>query len=566
MNRRPNIVLILCDDLAWGDVAAHGNAHLRTPNMDRLHAEGSHLTRYCSGPLCSPGRASVMTGRYHLRTRVLDTYCGRSIIDPDERTIAALLREAGYRTGAFGKWHLGDNYPSRACDLGFEDTLMHLAGGIGQPGDHIENFRRRETQNSYFDAVYHRNGVPEQSRGYCTDVFADETIRFIREHRDEPFFAYLAPNAPHSPFEIDERWVEPYRRMGVCERHARVYGMVENIDMNVGRVLGVLDELGLAEDTIVIFTSDHGPCGSADDPEAEGESRIRFNGGLRGKKGTLYEGGIRVPSLWRWPRRFDAGRDVDRLAHAIDMLPTLLEVAGVPLPDDRVIDGVSLLPLLTGQNEADPWPDREVFMQWHRGNMPVPRRNAAVITQQYKWYSVMEDQEAQLFDLEADPHEQHDLAGAMPDLATAMGSRYEAWLDEVGATRGPGTFDPQLIHLGTPHENPTFLSRNDWRLVDQEGWQRDDLRGVWHVKVTQGGPYAVTVRHRNKVPAGRVVLRVNDQTWTAAADEDEREVRFEDLMLPVGPGQVEAWRELDEPREGAFRGRFLPSMGVLVAH
>jgi arylsulfatase len=261
---RPNVVVMMMDDLAYGDLACHGNPYVSTPVLDALHADSVRFTRYSSGPMCTPARASLMTGRYHLRTRAIDTFCGRSMIDPGEVTLGHVLQGAGYRTGAFGKWHLGDAYPMRACDLGFDETLMHNAGGIGQPGDHRENHWREG--EAYFDPVLHRDGRPEKTAGYCTDVFADETIAFIDAHRDEPFFAYFATNAPHTPLEVPEQWVEPYRAMPeLGETHARLYGMVTNIDWNIGRILAALDERGLSENTIVVYTSDHRPCTSARD-------------------------------------------------------------------------------------------------------------------------------------------------------------------------------------------------------------------------------------------------------------------------------------------------------------
>lgn len=314
---RPNVLLVICDDLAWGDLAAHGNPHTATPHLDALHAVSARCNRHYSGPVCSPARASLMTGRYHYRTRVRDTYCGRSIMDPRERTLAHLLGEAGYHCGLFGKWHLGDCYPSRPIDLGFDECLMHLAGGIGQPGDRPANHYGEAT--CYFDPELVRNGVPEPSQGYCTDVFTDAAIAYIEERQGKgPWFAKVSYNAPHSPHQVPEEWAAPYHAMGLPERWALVYGMVANIDHNLGRLRETLAATGQADDTIVIFTSDHGPCGSARDAELG----IRWNAGLRAQKGTVYEGGIRVPCLWHGPGI--AVGDVDEATHVIDVLPTLV--------------------------------------------------------------------------------------------------------------------------------------------------------------------------------------------------------------------------------------------------
>ena len=555
--RRPNVIVIIMDDLCWGDLACHGNPYTRTPHLDSLHAQSTRLTRYCTGPLCSPARASLLTGRYHLRTRVLDTYCGRSMIDPAEPTIAKSLRAEGYRTGAFGKWHLGDCYPMRAMDMGFEETLMHNGGGIGQPGDHRDNYARWR-EDSYFDPVLHRRGIPEKCTGYCTDIFADATVDFIGRHADEPFFAYLATNAPHTPLLVADQWADPYRDMGINDTHSRLYGMVENIDFNVGKVLAALERLGLAEDTIVVYTSDHGPCGSARDRTAPPGEQDRFNAGLRGIKGTMYEGGIRVPCFWRWPGRFPAGRDVDRVTHPVDMLTTLLTACGVALPRGHVIDGLDLGGLLDATTPPADWPDRDIYMQWHRGDVPVRYRNYAVITDRYKLHRPDETGQDELYDLQADPFERTDLAAKDPALVRQMRERYERWLDEVAATRGPGTFDPPPIHLGTPHENPTVLTTQDWRLHGPEGWVQDNLRGHWEVDVSHPGPYTITVRFKGDVPAGTVHFQLDDFEIEALAPAGRTACVFENVTLRQGRGRIEAWRHTDEPFPPAFHQRFIP--------
>lgn len=560
----PNVVIIICDDLAWGDLACHGNPVTHTPNLDQLHAKSSHLTRYCSGPLCSPARVSLLTGRYHLRTRVLDTYCGRSMVDPDERTLGHYLRAAGYRTGAFGKWHLGDCYPLRAIDMGFEETLMHNAGGIGQPGDHPDNFARWH-DSSYFDPVLYHNGKPKQYSGYCTDIFTDASLAFIETHQHESFFIYLATNAPHSPLLIGDEWADRYRQMGINDTHARLYGMVENIDMNVGRVLSKLEELGLADNTIVLFTSDHGPCGSARNRSAPSGEQDRFNAGLRGIKGTMYEGGVRVPSLWRWPRQFEGGHDIDAVAHPIDILPTILSACGVPLPTDREIDGADLLPLLSGQIAPETWPERRIFMQWHRGDVPIRYRNYAVITQQYKLTRPHESQPDELYDLAADPFEQHDIAARQPELVQQLRNAYDGWLDHMATTRGIGTFDPPLIQIGALPDTPTLLTQQDWRIIGEEGWARHDIRGYWGVQVTQPGSYEIRLQFTPEVPAGVAYLRVNDQVLSQPMEAGQTLCTFSALHLVSGPGRIEGWRELLTPWPPALYNRYVPALYIHVS-
>jgi arylsulfatase A-like enzyme len=288
-----HIIFVICDDLAFGDLSCHGNPHCQTLNLDHIHNQSRRMTGYRSGPLCTPARACLMTGRNHLRTGAFDTYIGRSTLHPDEITLAQLLQQSGYHTGLFGKWHLGDVYPARPMDKGFDEAFWHGGGGIGQQGDVLGN--------SYFNPVFNHNGKPQQTHGYCTDVIFDQAIDWISDHARQQTFTYIAPNCPHTPLQVPESWIEPFRQKGINETHARIYAMVKNIDDAMGRLMQRLDELELTENTMLVFTSDHGPCGSASH-----EGQHRFNAGLRGIKGSMYEGGLHVPCFIRWPQAFDA--------------------------------------------------------------------------------------------------------------------------------------------------------------------------------------------------------------------------------------------------------------------
>ena len=533
---RPNVLIIIMDDLCWGDLACHGNPHTATPHLDQLHGESTRLTRYCSGPLSTPARASLMTGRYPYRTRAIDTYLGRSMIDPDEVTLAEVLRDAGYRTGIFGKWHLGDCYPVRPIDKGFDDGLYHRGGGVGQPSD--------PAGSSYFDPILQRRGRDEQVKGYCTDIFADATVEFIRSHRDQPWFAYLATNAPHSPFDVPDQWADPYRAKDLPENWARLYGMVENIDHNVGKVMATLDELGLREDTIVIYTSDHGPCGSA-----AVEGKHRWNADLRGFKSTMYEGGMRVPHFWRWPAKLAAGRDLDTVANPIDLMPTLAAACGAALPTDRPIDGENLLPLLTGDLSPDAWRDRFTFFQWHRGDAPIRYRNYAVVSQRYKLTRPQETKRDELYDIVADPLEQHDLAGEMPDVVAQMRAAYDAWFDDCSSTR-PCNYDPPRIAVGTPHESPTMLTRQDWRAIGKDDWTDTGL-GYWLIDVTAHARYRITVDAPAADAPRTVGMRCGDVMRTTQLDAGATRWVIDDVPLKRGPAALEAWVDHgDEPATG----------------
>ena len=277
---RPNVVLVMTDDQGYGDIGLHKNPHLRTPNLDRFAQEGVQFSRFYVSPVCAPTRASLMTGRYHYRTGVIHTSRGGAKMHGEEVTIAERLQAAGYRTGIFGKWHLGDNFPMRPSEQGFSEALVHKSGAIGQQSD---------APSSYFNPRLWHNNEPKETKGYCTDVFFDAALQFIEQNRGQPFFVYLPTNAPHAPLDVELRYIERYKALGLNDTTARIYGMVENIDENFARLLTTLDRLGLRQNTLVIFITDNGA------------QQARYNAGLRGLKGTTYEGGIAC-------RRFSNGR------------------------------------------------------------------------------------------------------------------------------------------------------------------------------------------------------------------------------------------------------------------
>jgi len=530
--KQPNVVIIYMDDLAYGDLACHGNPYTHTPNLDRLYTQSTRLNRYCSGPLCTPARVSLMTGRYPFRTRAIDTYCGRSMMDPDEVTLAEVLRDAGYRTCISGKWHLGDNYPMRAMDKGFEEAYVHNGGGLRQPA----NIGRA----GYFDPQLMHNGKLVDSKGYCTDIFADHACQFMREHRDEPFFVYLATNAPHTPLEIGDEWVDRYRSMDLPETYAKLYGMVENIDHNVGKVMSTLVELGLEENTIVIYSSDHGPCGSTNH-----DGQNRFNCNLRGIKGSVYDGGLRVPSFWRYPRQFEADRDLNMVTNPIDILPTITSLCSAKLPTDRTIDGRDLTAWLTNQKADDDWSDRNVFIQWHRGNAPQRYRNFAAYDTRYKL--ARSGTAFELYDMIDDPTESADIATQHPEIVDRLKTAYDQWFDDVSATRGEGNYDPPPIHIGTEHENPTMLTIQDRRVGDDETWAIRD-HGHWVLRVVSQGTYQIALRFEPPQTSGRLTLRCESAELEAQIAAGQTEHTFADVAIAAGNTTVEASLETETDR------------------
>ncbi|MCP5116450.1 MAG: arylsulfatase, partial [bacterium] len=294
----PNVVLLITDDQGYGDLGCHGNPVLRTPNLDRFHDDSVRFTDFHVDPLCAPTRAGLLTGRYAYRTGVTAAYAGRSILRRDEKTMADILAGGGYRNGLFGKWHLGDNWPYRPNERGFDETVACWSGGVTQAADWWGN--------DYFDDTYYRNNVPEKFNGYCTDVFFDEGLRFIERNADRPFFLYLPTNAPHAPYWVDKKYSRPYAEQGVDEPRASFYGMITNIDENFARLRGKLQELGIEDNTILIFMTDNGSSAGWRDGN---------NAGMRAGKGSNYDGGHRVPFFIRWPAgRIGGGRDIGRLA------------------------------------------------------------------------------------------------------------------------------------------------------------------------------------------------------------------------------------------------------------
>ena len=499
---QPNLVLIITDDQGYPDLSCNGNPYVKTPNIDRLKREGAALERFYVSPVCSPTRASLMTGRYNYRTGVVDTYIGRSRMHASEVTLAERLRAAGYRTGIFGKWHLGDTYPLRAMDQGFDEALVCRGGGVGQPSD--------PPGNSYFNPRLQHNGEEVATEGYCTDIFTRAGIDYIREHKDAPFFVYLPFNAPHSPLTVEDRYVKPFLDQGLDEDIARVYGMVTNIDENVGKVLDTLRELSLEERTLVLFMTDNGT--------AHGH-RV-YTAGMRGTKGTVYEGGIRVPCFLRWPGTIEPGTVRNELLAHIDLHPTLLEALGVAPDTSAAIDGRSFWPILNGA--ASEWPARAVVLQWHRGDEPRAFESSAVVEQRYKLVNG-----AELYDLQVDPGETTDLAARVPDEVARMRSVYEQWFADVSATRG---YAPPRILLAPAEAPLTVLTPQDWRGTQDFGRSN---HAYWDVATTEAGPYTVAFDLLEPLASARVQVEIAGQRRSLEVPEGATTVQFEGIELPA---------------------------------
>jgi arylsulfatase A-like enzyme len=466
-DRKPNVVVILTDDQGWGDLSLNGNTNLATPAVDSLARDGALVERFFVQPVCSPTRAEFLTGRYHLRGGVRNVTSGGERLNLDERTIAEHFKAAGYATGAFGKWHNGSQHPYHPNDRGFDEYYGFTSGHWGD----------------YFDALLlDHNGRSVKGKGFLPDELADHAIDFIGANKDRPFFCYVPFNTPHSPFQAPDRWYQKFadadlklrdrepKREDLSATRA-VLAMCENLDWNVGRLLQKLDDLNLAKDTIVVYFQDNGPNGR------------RWNGGMKGIKGSTDEGGVRSPLLLRWSGKIPAGTRVRPIAGAIDLLPTLADLAGLDLPAGRPLDGISLKPWLLGGTAAPP--DRMLLSHWGG--------KFSVRSQRFRL-----DAAGKLFDLEADPGQDRDVSAEHPDDAARMAKILEGWKSEMLLKKDerPFTVSGRSIYLpardgvpgggvqrSAPAPNCSYFTN----------WTRPEDRMTWDIEVSAAGNYDVVV-------------------------------------------------------------------------
>ena len=462
---RPNVIIILTDDQGYADFSCHGNPVLKTPNMDRLHDQGVRLTDFHVAPMCTPTRSQLMTGLDALRSGACSVCAGRSMIRRGIPTMAEVFAAGSYRTAHFGKWHLGDSYPNLPHQRGFQETVYHLGWGITSMAD--------TWQNDYFDGRFRHNGVLTQYKGYCTDVWFDLAMKWIRERRkaNEPFLLYLPTNAPHGPLWCPEQYVKMYEGKGP----AAFFGMIANIDDNLGKLEALLAETGLRDNTIVILMTDNG-----------GTAGVKtFNAGMRAAKTQLYDGGHRAACFIRWPMGgLGRPRDVGALTQNQDLLPTLIDLCGLQRPAGAKFDGASLAPLLKGAAEA--LPDRMLVVQY--GQRPV-QGDAAVMWN--KWRLV---KGTELYDLASDPGQATDVAARNPDVLKKMQDHYEKWWAGIA----PRLDDFSPVSIGADQENPVTLSAADWANVYCDNMQNlrtgVNRNGPWHILVEKDGQYEFVLR------------------------------------------------------------------------
>ncbi len=483
-SKPPNIVVILADDQGWGDLSLHGNTNLSTPSIDSLARDGAAFEHFYVCRVCAPTRAEFLTGRYHARGGVRGVSTGQERLNLDEHTIAQTFRRAGYATGAFGKWHNGTQHPYHPNARGFDEFYGFTEGHWGH----------------YFDYEMDHNGALVQGEGYVTDDVTDKALAFMEQHRDAPFLAYLPYNTPHSPMQVPDEYWERFESKELAMRHRQperedvpktraALAMVENIDWNVGRVLAKLEQLNLANDTLVLYFSDNGPNG------------WRWNGGMKGRKGSIDEGGLRSPLLVRWTGSIPAGLEISEVAGAIDLLPTLADLAGIEVGAEKPLDGKSLAPLLAGTEAS--WPDRILY------SLHVNRRGNALSVRNQRFRL---DNEGQLFDIGPDPGQQTDVADQFPEVARELSTAAEGWMAEVADSIGP---DDRPFPVG--HAELTLLPARDG--VGHGGIQRsanapncsyftnwtstsDSI--TWDIEVAEAGEYELAL-HYTAAEAGATI-------------------------------------------------------------
>ena len=516
----PNVVVVLTDDQGYGDLSVHGNPYVKTPHLDALAKQSVRFNRFYVNSFCAPTRAALLTGRYPLRCGVWGVTHSKETMRASEVTLGEAFRAAGYRTGYFGKWHNGEQFPYTPPGQGFDEFLGFCNGHT----------------NNYFDATLLKGSTPTPTKGYISDVLTDASIEFIKRNRAAKFFCFVSFNAPHSPYQVEDKYYDKFRAGGFDERTSGFYGMCENIDDNVGRLLQALDKADLAANTIVLFLTDNG-----------GTAGVRhFNAGMRGGKTSVHEGGCRVPLFVRWPEQFQQPHVVKELASHIDIYPTLLDLCGIDPPDGPPIDGVSLRPLLEGRS-AD-WPARTLFT--HNPISADNRYPGAVRTARYRLVRTIRGPQGgssakpndgsaskwMLFDMQADPGEKRDLAKQHPDIVAKLSQEYEAWYDDI--SREPLTRLP--IQVGHAQENPVTLNapqayfEGNLRFDHGPGFAHDwltdwnDMQAkVWfELDVVRDGKYEVELRYACPHADAQTKLRV-------LVADDDRTVHLSSADAPI---------------------------------
>ncbi len=473
---KPNIIMVITDDQGMGDLGCMGNPYIKTPNIDQFYSDAVRFTDYHVSTTCAPSRGAIMTGRHSNRLNVYHTITGRSILFDDEVTLPEILVENGYTNGMFGKWHLGDNYPNRPEDRGFDEVVRHGGGGITQGPDYW--------MNDYFDDTYWHNGETQKYEGYCTDVFFGEALNFIEANKDKPFFCYISSNAPHGPRNVPKEYFDQYvNNDQLSEKVQRFYGMITNIDDNFKLLEDKLDDLGIADNTILIFTTDNGTA----------NGRATFDAGLRGQKGSIYEGGHRVPFFIRWPNgKLTGGKDINKLVAHYDLLPTFMDLLNIDYQSEKPLDGKSLKPLLYNDNAE--WEDRILYMDTQRMQNLIKYRNYTVMNQDWRLVNGKE-----LYHMTEDLSQKNNVIEQYPEEAKLLAEGYEKWWESIMAEGVDERYS--YIKVGSADENPSRISAHDMltgkfgRVWHQYGAaEASQGTGRWKIEFIEDGEYKISLR------------------------------------------------------------------------
>ncbi|MCP4449954.1 MAG: arylsulfatase [Planctomycetes bacterium] len=542
---RPNVVIVMTDDQGVGDFGFMGNPIIRTPQLDRMASQSVHMTNFWVSPVCAPTRASLMTGRYNYRTRCIDTYIGRAMMDTAEVTLAEHFSAGGYATGIFGKWHLGDNAPLRPQDQGFDEVLVHRGGGIGQPSDVIG------AEGKYTDPTLIHNGKEKAFGGYCTDIYFKHAMQFMTQQRakHKPFLSVITTNAPHGPFhDVPEALYQTYKGVDFApysvqplgdklhDNLRRIAAMITNIDDNMGLLFDFLKDQEMYDNTIVLFLTDNGP------------NSLRYVGPFRGMKSHVHTGGIRTPLLFHWPRKIKTGVKRAQLAAHYDIAPTLLAACGIDKQGDLPFDGVNVLPAILDDQQVAP--ERNLYIQTHRGDQPESGHHFAMIGPQYKLLRPSGfgretnpgNVPLELYDHRADPGERQNLAESRPALLQSMLADYRRWFSDVSTTRADN-YAPPRIELGHPDENPLVLTRQDWRHFQGRPWAGGS-NGKWLITLKKPLTVSIQFHLAKNESRPRVIRIMNGEALIRTANVQGDDLRVEDVALPQG--DVDLWFALIE--------------------
>lgn len=523
-SRSPNVIIVITDDQGYGDLGHTGNPIIKTPAIDRFASEAFSLTNYHVGTTCAPTRAGLLTGRNCNRNGVWHTIMGASILNRDETTMADVFRENGYKTGMFGKWHLGDNHPFLPHDRGFEETFYHGGGGVGQTPDYWNN--------DYFDDTYFRNGTPEKKEGYCTDIWFDEAIKFVEDKKDEPFFCYLSLNAPHGPFNVPKKYYDLYQgESGLQESQKRFYGMITNVDDNFSRLLQKLESLGIAENTIVVFTTDNGTANGYKKDEKTQEE-FGYNAGMRGKKGSNYDGGHRVPFIIRWPKGGLVGnKKLTGLTAHVDMLPTLTALSNIDHSPSKMMDGMDLSGYLKGKEAPK---ERFLVTDTQRMQWPIKGKHSCVMNGDWRLVNGTE-----LYDISQDPGQQNNIAQQNTEMVADMNAFYESWwTDVISETKF------SVIDLGVdPLEVITCHDAHTGKEA-YPPWNQQQIRqgkpmkpAKFLVNFTKDGTYKFHLTRwpkESKLALGSEILDSIPATANLNANINGKSMKFKQAYLKIG--------------------------------